>query len=170
MSKLLTAMIAAGLSFSVTSAIGQTIPSNDTHVRHVPTLAQQDTNAPEAARKNRDSTQQGEVTPGPGAGKHDGTTESNSNPQTNATSQTGNDKDPDASSNGEHRRNRDSTQQGPDVVPGPGAGQHTGSNNNEPVKTGEPATSGNAGDPTEALKNRESSKQQGNPETALPKQ
>ena len=169
MSKLLTAMIAAGLGFSISSAIGQTIPSADTHVRHMPTLAQQDTNAPEATRKNRDSTQQGEVTPGPGAGKHDGTTESNSNSQTNTTSQAGKDTD-DPSSNGEHRRNRDSTQQSPDVIPGPGAGKHTGSNNGEPVKAGEPATSGKAGDPTEALKNRESSKQQGNPETALPKQ
>ena len=118
MSRLLTAMIAAGLGLSLTSAIGQTIPSDDTHVRHVPTLAQQDANAPEATRKNRDSTQQGDVTPGPGAGQHDGTTQSNNSSQTNATSQAGKGSDQDASGNGEHRRNRDSTQQSPDVIPG----------------------------------------------------
>ena len=68
-------------------------------------------------------------------------------------------------SEADERRDRDSTQQGK-TVPGPGAGQHpddSAATTGAPVRTEESTgtgQTGNAGDPTDKIRNRDSSKQQ----------
>jgi len=71
MKKLFAAMIAAGLLFGVGSAMARDTsqrPSGD----DAATQTQQNPGLEADERRNRDSTQQGETVPGPGAGKHPG--------------------------------------------------------------------------------------------------
>ena len=146
MSTLLKALLVAGVGMTLNMAgAGMT-------------LAAQEGNSPSPASKDSQSMD----------------TQSNvSTPREGAANAATNQKDP--GSTGPQRRNRDSTQQRGPATPGTGASSHS----NPPGQTADaPAVHSdeqsantppaNPGDPTDELRNRDSSKQEGNASRSLP--
>ena len=68
MKKLVAAMLTAGLVFGVGSAVAR--DTNKSGGDNAATQAKDNAGSEADERRNRDSTQQGETVPGPGAGKH----------------------------------------------------------------------------------------------------
>ncbi len=69
MNKLVAAMLAAGLMFGVGSAVARDTQKQSAG-DNAATQAQQNPGSEADERRNRDSTQQGQTVPGPGAGQH----------------------------------------------------------------------------------------------------
>jgi len=108
MKKLFAAMLAAGLVVGVGSAVARDTTKHSSG-NDAATQSQQDPGSPADERRNRDSTQQGETVPGPGAGKHPAdSAETNGAPVTTdkTTGQSSNPGDPT-----DEMRNRDSSKQ-----------------------------------------------------------
>jgi hypothetical protein len=70
MKKLFAALVAAGLAFGVGSAMARDTSAKPSAGDNATTQSQQNAGSEADERRNRDSTQQGEAVPGPGAGKH----------------------------------------------------------------------------------------------------
>ena len=70
MKKLFAAMITAGLMFGVGSAVARDSSTTPSAGQDAASQARQDPGSPADERRNRDSTQQGQTVPGPGAGQH----------------------------------------------------------------------------------------------------
>ena len=111
MKTLFAAMVAAGLMLSVGSVFARDTSSNTSAGQDAASQARKNPGSEADERRDRDSTQQGQTVPGPGAGKH---------PSDSAT---------------------------------------TGGVVKSQESTGT-ANTGKAGDPTDELRNRDSSKQQ----------
>ena len=71
MKKLFAALVAAGLVMGVGSAVARDT-SKQSSGDNAATQSQQNPGSEADERRNRDSTQQGQTEPGPGAGKHPG--------------------------------------------------------------------------------------------------
>jgi hypothetical protein len=109
MKKLFAAMFAAGLVFGVGSAVARDSSTNPSAGQDAASQARQDPGSPADERRNRDSTQQGQTVPGPGAGQHpsDSATTAGAPVTTNkGTEQSQNPGDPK-----DELRNRDSSKQ-----------------------------------------------------------
>ena len=70
MKKLYAVMVAAGLIFGVGSAVARDSGSNTSAGDQAATQAKKNPGSEADERRDRDSTQQGQTVPGPGAGKH----------------------------------------------------------------------------------------------------
>jgi hypothetical protein len=107
MKKLFAAMFAASLVFGVGSAVARDTNKHSSG-NDAATQSQQNAGSEADERRNRDSTQQGETVPGPGAGKHPGDSADTGAPVTTEknTGQSGNAGDPT-----DKMRNRDSSKQ-----------------------------------------------------------
>ena len=71
MKKLFAAMVAAGLMLGVGTAVARDT-SKQSSGDSAATQSQQNAGSEADERRNRDSTQQGQTVPGPGAGQHPG--------------------------------------------------------------------------------------------------
>ena len=111
MKKLFAAMVAAGLMFGVGSAVARDTSAKPSAGQDAATQSQQNPGSEADERRNRDSTQQGETVPGPGAGKHPGDSADTAGApvrteESTGTGQTGNPGDAT-----DKMRNRDSSKQ-----------------------------------------------------------
>jgi hypothetical protein len=145
MSKLMSAMIAAGLCIGLNNVMAGDAVKSDT-----PAATEQNAGSPSEERRNRDSTQQqGDVTPGPGAGEHSGAGNDTSAPTgANTPSSDGSAMDTE--------RNRDSTMQNES------AGGDAVRSEDSAAQPSQP------GDPTDEIRNRDSRKQQQDSGSAIP--
>jgi hypothetical protein len=116
MKKLFAALVAAGLAFGIGSAVARDTSDRPSAGQDAATQSQQNAGSEADERRNRDSTQQGQAVPGPGAGQHP----SDSADTTGAPVRTDQGTTP-SSDPGNHKdemRNRDSSkQQDPNAPP-----------------------------------------------------
>ncbi len=120
MTKLFAAMVAAGLMIGAGSALARDTAGTGTSSGQDATSQERQNPGSEApARRSIDSTQQGQTTPGPGAGKHPGDSADTSGSAVRSEESTGTANNP--SNPGDptdELRNRDSTkQQDPNMPP-----------------------------------------------------
>src|SRR5438477_3022804 len=73
MTKLFAALVAAGFALSMGSAVARDTSAKPSAGQDAATQSQQNPGSEADERRNRDSTQQGQTVPGPGAGEHPGT-------------------------------------------------------------------------------------------------
>lgn len=120
MTKVFAAMVAAGLMIGAGSALARDSAGTGTSSgQDAATQGQQNPGAEAPARRDRDSTQQGQTKPGPGAGQHPGDSADTSGSAVRSQESTGTANNP--SNPGDptdEMRNRDSTkQQDPNMPP-----------------------------------------------------
>jgi hypothetical protein len=115
MSKLLAGLAVAGLMFGGGSAVARDT-SQQTGGQDATMQPQQNPGSEAGVRRERDSTQQGETIPGPGAGEHPGDSSDATRTLVTTGKDTGQSSDPGDST--EKMRNRDSSkQQDPNAPP-----------------------------------------------------
>jgi hypothetical protein len=114
MKKLLAAMLTAGLVFGVGSAVARDT-NKQSSGDNAATQAKDNAGSEADERRNRDSTQQGQTVPGPGAGQHPDSADTTGAPVTTEKN-TGQSANPGDST--DKMRNRDGTkQQDPNMPP-----------------------------------------------------
>jgi len=73
MNKLFAALVAAGFALGMGSAVARDTSAKPSAGQDAATKSEQNAGSEADERRNRDSTQQGQTVPGPGAGEHPGT-------------------------------------------------------------------------------------------------
>ena len=111
MKTLYAAMIAAGLMLGVGSAVARDSSSNTSGGQDAATQSQKNPGSEADERRARDSTQQGQTIPGPGAGKHPSDSNATTGDAVKTQESTGTGTDSTAGGTTDKMRNRDSSKQ-----------------------------------------------------------
>jgi hypothetical protein len=115
MKTLVAAMLTAGLVFGVGSAVARD-NTNQSSGDNAATQAKDNAGSEADERRNRDSTQQGQTVPGPGAGKHPADSADTTGAPVTTEKNTGQSANPGDAT--DKMRNRDGTkQQDPNMPP-----------------------------------------------------